>query len=157
MSFTTRKKASVFLFTLVLLIEATQAVLAVPQEERRPPLPNPVAFLVSQDIYQQDGKQWTRYNLSIENYQAYPNALFAPSPNLPPCGKNTNSARTWVEIMDQSGKRLYGFCAVGSNSDLTKLWFALESDVIPPSWVYVILNDRLTNTTYKSNLIETTG
>lgn len=156
MSFTTRKKASVFLFTLVLLMQATQAVLAVPQEAR-PKLPNPVAFLVSQDIFQQDGKQWTRYNLSIDNYQAYPNTLFAPSPNLPPCGKNTNSARTWVEIMDQSGKRLYGFCAVGSNSDLTKLWFALESNVIPPSWVYVILNDRLTNTTYKSNLIETTG
>jgi hypothetical protein len=46
---------------------------------------------------------------------------------------------------------------VGSNTDLTKLWFALESNVVPPSWVYVVLNDRLTNTTYKSNLVETTG
>ena len=156
MSFTIRKKALVFLFTLVLLMQAAQLLLAVPQEPRRA-FPNPVAFFVSQDHYEQGGKQWTRYNLAIENYAAYPNELFAPSPNLPPCGQNTKAARTWVEIVDQGGKRLYGFCAVGSNSDLTKLWFALESDVIPPSWVYVILNDRQTNTTYKSNLIETTG
>jgi len=28
--------------------------------------------------------------------------------------------------------------------------------VVPPSWVYIELNDRQTNTKYKSNLAETT-
>jgi hypothetical protein len=151
MSFTTRQKASVFLFTLVLLMQATQLTLAVPQRT----FPNPVLIFTGAEYYEQGGKQWTRYKLSVFNYDAYPNTLFAPAPSLPPCGKNNNAARTWVEILDQSGKRLYGFCAVQSNSDLTKLWFALETDVLPPSWVYVVLNDRQTGTSYKSNLTET--
>ena len=40
--------------------------------------------------------------------------------------------------------------------DLSKLWFALGEDIIPPSWVYIELNDRQTNTKYKSNLADTT-
>jgi hypothetical protein len=92
----------------------------------------------------------------VENFNAYPNEMFAAAPDLPPCGKNTKSARTWVDIYDQSGKRLNGFCALGKSADLNQIWFALESDVIPPSWVYIELNDRKTNTKYKSNLAETT-
>jgi hypothetical protein len=152
MNFTTGKKASVFLLTLVLFMLATQSILAVQRT-----LPNPVGVFVGQEYYEQGGKQWTRYKLAIDNYTDYPNTLFAPAPSLPPCGKNAQSARTWVEIYDQNGKQLYGFCAVAANSDLTKLWFALEADTIPPSWVYIILNDRQTGTKYKSNLIETTG
>jgi hypothetical protein len=74
----------------------------------------------------------------------------------PPCGQNQNSARTWVDIYDQSGKRLYGFCALGRPDDMNGLWFALETNVIPPSWIYIEMNDRQTNTKYKSNLAETT-
>jgi hypothetical protein len=81
--------------------------------------------------------------------------MFAAAPSLPPCGKNANSSRTWVDIYDQSGKRLYGFCALGKSSDLNQLWFGLEEGVVPPSWVYIELNDRSTNTKYKSNLAET--
>ena len=75
---------------------------------------------------------------------------------MPPCGTNTKSARTWVDIYDQSGKRLYGFCALTKNDDLGKLWFALERNALPPSWIYIELNDRKTNTKYKSNLADTT-
>jgi hypothetical protein len=32
----------------------------------------------------------------------------------------------------------------------------LEEGVIPPSYVYIELNDRQTNTKYKSNLADTT-
>ena len=83
--------------------------------------------------------------------------MFAASPNLPPCGNNTKASRTWVDIYDQRGKRLYGFCALGKPSDLNQIWFALESGVVPPSWVYIEMTDRATNTKYKSNLAETTN
>jgi hypothetical protein len=132
---------------------ANQIVLAAPTAE----LPNPVGILLDPEFFEQGGKQFTRYNLMVTNFVEYPNELFAPSPNLPPCGKNTKAARTWVEITDSRGKRIYGFCALATHDDLTKLWFALETDIVPPSYVYVILNDRLTNKTYKSNLIDTTG
>jgi hypothetical protein len=91
------------------------------------------------------------------NKDQYPAAMFAPAPSLPPCGKNNNSSRTWVDIYDQNGKRLYGFCALGKPADLGSIWFALEDGVIPPSWIYIEMTDRQTNTKYKSNLAETTN
>ena len=119
-------------------------------------LPNPVLALLGQEIYQAGGKDFIRYRYTIDNLQAYPMELFAAAPALPPCGLNKNASRTWVDFFDQTGKRLYGFCALGKPSDLSKLWFAVERDVVPPSWVYIEMTDRKTGTKYKSNLAETT-
>ena len=81
--------------------------------------------------------------------------MFAAAPSLPPCGLNANSSRTWIDLFDQRGKRLNGFCAIGKPGDLIGIWFAIEADVVPPSWIYIEMNDRQTNTKYKSNLAET--
>jgi hypothetical protein len=118
-------------------------------------LPNPVLVLEKQEPYQAQGKQYIRYSFAVFNSADYPAELFAASPDLPPCGKNTRSSRTWVDIFDQSGRRLYGFCALGKPADLNGIWFGLDADAIPPSWVYIEMNDRKTNTKYKSNLAET--
>lgn len=119
-------------------------------------LPNPVLYLSKLEYFQSSGKNYVRYLFGVDNSDAYPAAMFAASPNLPPCGQNTKSARTWVDIYDQQGKRLYGFCALSKPNDLNGIWFALEESVVPPSWVYIELNDRSTNTKYKSNLADTT-
>lgn len=119
------------------------------------PLPNPILYLRSIEYYETGGRQFTRYNYGIDNRDAYPNEMFAAAPDLPPCGVNTKSSRTWVDIYEQNGKRLYGFCALGNRDDLNKIWFALQRDEIPPSWIYVELSDRKTATKYKSNLAET--
>ena len=79
-----------------------------------------------------------------------------PRPRYRHAALNTKSSRTWVDIFDQRGKRLYGFCALGKPADLGGIWFALEDGVIPPSYVYIEMNDRQTNTKYKSNLADTT-
>jgi hypothetical protein len=120
------------------------------------PQPVPVLVFSGQEPIQVSGKRFTRYNYFVENFAAFPNELFAAAPSLPPCGANTRASRTWVDIYDATGKRLNGFCALGRASDLNKIWFALEEDVVPPSYVYIELNDRQTNTKYKSNLAETT-
>ena len=151
MTFTSRKKTLLFLPGLILVLLATQGVATAP-----PPLPNPVLYLIATEAFQQGGKNYIRYNYDVDNKAAYPDAMFAAAPALPPCGKNTKASRTWIDIYDQSGKRIYGFCAFSKASDLNKLWFALEESVIPPSWVYIEMNDRQTNTKYKSNLAETT-
>jgi hypothetical protein len=119
-------------------------------------LPNPVLVFLGQEPYETGGKLWTRYRYAVANADAYPAQLFAATPKLPPCGLNTNASRTWVDIYDRAGKRLYGFCALGGPGDLGKLWFALERDVLPPSWVYIEMNDRQTGVKYKSNEAETT-
>lgn len=119
-------------------------------------LPNPVLVFSGPEFFQNGGKQWIRYRYNVENFAVYPKELFAAAPELPPCGKNNKAARTWVDMYDGTGKRLNSFCAFGSPNDLNKLWFAVESDVVPPSWVYIELTDRKTNTKYKSALAETT-
>jgi len=121
-----------------------------------PILPNPVLYLTGTEAYQAGGKQYIRYKFDVFNKSEYPAEMFAAAPSLPPCGMNTKASRTWVDFFDQSGKRLYGFCALGKPADLNQIWFGLEQGVVPPSWVYIELNDRQTSTKYKSNLAETT-
>lgn len=151
MKSSTRRMATMLLAGLMLMGYATGGI-----STAQPPLPNPVLIFMGREPFEANGKQWSRYRYLVTNSTDYPNDMFASAPDLPPCGSNTKSSRTWVDIFEQNGKRLYGFCALKDRDGLTQLWFALESDVIPPSWIYVELNDRKTNTKYKSNLTETT-
>ena len=131
-------------------------LLMTPGLAKAPTLPNPVLYFLGQEFLTINGKQITHYNFDVLNKGEYPDDLFAASPNLPPCGNNTKAARTWIDFYDQSGKRLNGFCALGKSADLNGIWFSLETGVVPPSWVYIEMNDRQTNTKYKSNLSDTT-
>jgi len=144
-----RKKAVLAVATLILVF-ATQSSAAAPV------LPNPVLYFLGAEYVEINGKQITRYRFDVLNKDQYPDDMFTASPALPPCGANTKAARTWVDLYDQSGKRLNGFCALGKSADLNGIWFGLETDIIPPSYIYIELNDRKTNTKYKSNLAETT-
>ena len=119
------------------------------------PLPNPVLYLTSTEQYTANGKDFTRYRYGVENFSAYPDEMFAAAPHLPPCGQNTKSSRSWVDFFDVRGKRLYGFCALSKASDLNSIWFAVEAGEIPPSYVYIEIRDRQTDTKYKSNLADT--
>jgi len=144
------KARSLLLFPLLItVLLATQAVVSAP------PIPNPVIYLMGTEAFQQGGKTFIRYKYDVFNKADYPAAMFAAAPNLPPCGKNTKSSRTWIDIFDSRGKRLFGFCAISKPADLNQLWFALEDGVVPPSYVYIEMNDRQTNTKYKSNLADT--
>ena len=151
MNMTLAKKSGVTVLMLAILI-AAQTVAAAPQTARS--LPNPVLSFTGQEYLTVSGKEITRYHYNVVNKGEFGAELFAAATKLPPCGANTNASRTWVDIYDQSGKRLNGFCALGKPADLDGIWFALEADAIPPSWVYIELNDRQTNTKYKSNLAE---
>lgn len=146
-----RRKIPLLLASLILVMGATAKSSPAPVA-----IPNPVLVLLGQAPYTASGKQFIRYNYFVENSADFPAALFAAAPNLPPCGQNTKAARTWVDLYDSTGKRLQGFCALSKPGDLNTIWFALEQGVIPPSYIYIELNDRQTNTKYKSNLADTT-
>ena len=153
------------MLAIVAIAGTAQAATPTPSPEPTPspfpspptsPTPVPVLYLKSEEHYTAGGKNWVRHQYGVLNSAAYPAALFAAAPNLPPCGANTNSSRSWVDFFDQSGKRLQGFCALGKPADLDGIWFATEEGVVPPSWIYIEINDRQTNTKYKSNLADTT-
>lgn len=118
-------------------------------------LPNPVLVFAGQEPYSTPSGQFIRYKYFVFNSDVYPANLFAAAPSLPPCGRNTNSSRTWVDLFDSRGKRLYGFCALGSPNDLNSIWFGLPESEIPPSYIYIEMNDRQENKKYKSNLADT--
>ena len=144
-------------FTLLLATLLLTVISGSRTSRANPPvLPNPVLYLTSTQTFSQNGKDYIRYIYDVLNKDAYPNEMFAPAPALPPCGKNNNSSRTWVDIFDSRGKRLYGFCALGKAQNLEGIWFAMEDTEIPPSYIYIEMNDRETNTKYKSNLADTT-
>lgn len=131
-------------------------LLTSPVEASRGILPNPILNFLGQAPFSMGGKNYIRYSFAVQNADAYPTELFMPSPDLPPCGTNTRSSRTWVDLFDQRGQRLSGFCGLAKPEDLNGVWFSLEEGVIPPSWVYIEMNDRRTNTKYRSNLADTT-
>ena len=149
MNIFTSKKAVLAVATLILVFATHDSAAA-------PVLPNPVLYFIGAESVEISGKQMIRYRFDVANKDQYPNDMFTPSPDLPPCGANTKSSRTWIDVYDQRGKRLNGFCALGKSADLNGIWFALETEVVPPSWVYIEMNDRKMNTKYKSNLADTT-
>lgn len=149
------KRAFVAIVSSVLIFVSLHLT-GTAQTTSTPPLPNPVLYMMYHELYTTPAGPFVRYRYGVLNSSAYPNTLFAPSPSLPPCGTNTSSSRTWIDLFDQSGKRLYGFCALGSSDKLNTIWFAVREGQVPPSWVYIEMHDRQTGTKYKSNLAETT-
>jgi hypothetical protein len=92
-----------------------------------------------------------RIYIPVVNWNAYDNEMFRKAPELPPCGKNNNSSRTWVDIYDaKTHKRIYGFCAFDSNDDLKKIWFMPKAR---SGRVYIILIDRACKRRYRSNIV----
>jgi hypothetical protein len=118
--------------------------------------PNPILYLTTQEYYTTSAGSFVRYRYDVLNKDQYPAAMFVPAPSLPPCGRNANSSRTWVDFFNaRTNQRLYGFCALGNPSQLGSIWFALPEGTIPPSYVYIELIDRQTNTRYRSNNADT--
>ena len=145
----------------IAIISASLAAALIPgagasQASQTATLPNPILYLTGQEYYTANGRSFVRYRYDVFNKEAYPAALFTPAPALPPCGNNANSSRTWVDFFESRGRRLYGFCSLGRPQDLGSLWFALPEGEVPPSYVYIEMTDRQTNTKYRSNLADTT-
>ena len=134
---------------------AALAAISSPAAAQSAPPGNPVLYLTGIEYYSTGGKNWVRYRYDVLNKDAYPADMFAAAPNLPPCGQNTSSSRSWVDFFDSRGTRLYGFCALGTPANLGSLWFAMEEGTVPPSYVYIEITDRQTNQTFTSNLADT--
>ena len=122
-----------------------------------PPTPKPVLYFIGQEPYSTGASSFVRYRYGVFNSSDFPDELFAAAPKLPPCGSNTNAARSWVDLFETNGRRLYGFCAMRKSIDLNTIWFSLPEGTVPPSWIYIEITDRQTGTKYRSNLAETTN
>lgn len=121
----------------ILLLLLAGASIPIPAQD----LPKPVLAFRGTD---HNGSGYTQYKFEISNYSEYPAALFEAAPDLPPCGRNPNASRTWIEIFNDQGSYLYGFCALKEPAELKKLWFAVRTSADPPPSIRVEVNDRRT-------------
>lgn len=113
-------------------------------------LPDPIIKLAGTEDYTVSGTDFTRYMIPVTNWNVYPDELFEAAPDLPPCGLNTESSRTWVDIYNQDDVRIYGFCALGASENLQDIWFAVKKGETPPESVYIVMTDRRCDLTYVS-------
>ena len=118
-------------------------------------VPDPVLVFVGHEAHEWNGKKLVQYKYVVENRSDFPNELFAPAPELPPCGRNTKASRTWLDFIDQDGKYIYGFCALADHDELSKISFNIVEGSAVPRQVYVILIDRQTDKRYYSNHVDT--
>jgi len=101
------------------------------------------------------GNQFMYYNFRVRNQNSFLADLFRLSPELPPCGLNENSSRSWVGIYDgETDQRYYGFCALEHSDGLERLWFAIPLEDEQPKSFYMELEDRQCGKKYRSNTIE---
>jgi len=141
-----KRSAIVFVLFLVLVFIAARAFSQVPCG---PVMPKPKLGFLSKNV---DGG-FMRYWFTVTNRAQYPNILFAASPNLPPCGLNNNASRTWLDIFNGgNGQRIYGYCALSSNTQMGRLSFAVPLTAPQPKSFFITLTDRKCNAKVKSNV-----
>lgn len=115
-----------------------------------PDLPNPELTLESVATV----GNFVRYELNVQNYEAFPDCLFAPTAEYGACGANTTPSRTWVDIYDAADDSyIFGFCALYSPTSLDNIWFAIPLGTTPPEQVYVEMTDRKCGQAYRSQPI----
>jgi len=117
-------------------------------------LPKPRLGLIRTDDVTDKGRRLRIYTIEITNRTEFSDELFAASADLPPCGTNTNSARTWINVYVDNGRRVYGWCAIHSIAELSSLKFNIPADDPQPAKIYVDFVDRREGKIVKSNKIE---
>lgn len=137
------KRAAMFGLLLALLMLADTQLAA--QEK----LPRPVLVFTEKKDYEANGRELTLYRLDVQNKADFPAEMFEPAPDLPPCGRNANSSRSWVNIYGENGKRIYGFCALKSPDELSKLAFNVPRGTVLNE-IYIVIHDRRLNKRVKS-------
>jgi hypothetical protein len=125
----------------------------LPGETCFPNLPAPVLVFEGTENYSASGGLFTRYLLTVSNRASFPDQLFSVASDLPACGLNTSSSRTWMDIFAAGGSYVYGFCGLRSSADLNDIWFAVPMGQAPPAAVYIRMTDRRFNVTYTSNTV----
>ena len=125
------------------------AVCAVGQDLPKPDL----RFVNARDVVISE-KRFRMYEIEVVNRAEFLNELFVPAPDLPPCGRNTNASRTWIEFFNEKGDRIYGHCAINSNEKLKAVMFMVPAEAKQPAKVFVDFNDRRENNTVRSNTVD---
>jgi hypothetical protein len=138
----------------ILSMKVVLIVLAFAMAAAAQNLPRPEIRLVGVENRVSNGRPLKAYEIEVVNRAEYPNDLFMEAPVLPPCGRNTNAARTWIEIYGDREIRLQGWCAIKDSGELASLQFALPANRPQPKTMFIKLVDRFEGVIVRSNTIK---
>ncbi len=91
-----------------------------------------------------------KYNVtfSLANHRQFPDELFSNAPDLPACGLNTNSSRSWVYFKDVDNSQNRSYCNISSASKLEIFSITYTGNI--PESVYLLIDDRRYDNQYIS-------
>lgn len=139
--------------TKILFLAATAVLTGLAAMASAQDMPKPKLRFVSVTDTVNNGYKLKLYEIEVINREDFDNELFMPSPALPPCGKNTKASRTWVNIYNEKGARIYGYCAMNANSELASIKFMVEAGKPQPKKIFVDLVDRFEERIVRSNTV----
>lgn len=117
-------------------------------------LPSPEIRLVGVADVVSNGYALKAYEIEVVNRAEFPNELFLETNVLPPCGKNASPSRTWINIFNERGARLYGWCVIKDNGELASLRFAIDVRRPQPKRISLEVVDRFEGIAARSNTIK---
>jgi len=112
-----------------------------------------LAFLGSETSkYPGTGDPVINYWLGVTNWQEFSPGLFVAAPDLPPCGLNAASRAT-VRALVAPSTLLNEWCSLRNPREMERFGFYLLTASPQPARVYIEIVDRLSNLTYRSNVV----
>ena len=109
-----------------------------------------IAFL-GQEPVTRSGQSWTRYRYNVN----------MPRPRIPvvasiwPKVPRVNSTVPGISFVTKQKRSLAAFYG-GKRNNVPTWFFELSADVIPPSWVRLVVSSPPATRAFKSNFAETT-
>lgn len=117
-------------------------------------LPKPEIRLVGVADEVNNGFAVKAYEIEVVNRAEYSNELFLETNVLPPCGKNPNASRTWVNLYADRGAKIYGWCVIKDNGELASLRFNVAAGAPQPKKIFIDIIDRFEMKLARSNAIK---
>jgi hypothetical protein len=133
----------------VVLIVLAFALAAVAQG-----LPRPEIRLVGVADAVNNGYPVKAYEIEVVNRGEYSDDLFLQTAVLPPCGKNPNASRTWINLYVDRGARIQGWCVIKDSGELASLRFNIAARAPQPKTIFIDLVDRFEGIVVRSNKIK---
>jgi hypothetical protein len=158
-------KNKIFIFALFLFALGT--VSAHAQDENKKIIAKPTTVIVKPKLalqgavaYERDGKQYHKIILTVTNRDKISSKMFELGANekLPPnpC-REKGRTRIALSVFGEDGKQIASCLKVASAQALEAPSFLIEKGKTVPEYVYIVLTDLKTGSTYKSNLVSPFG
>jgi hypothetical protein len=135
-------------FTHLALIVVALSITAIAQD-----MPKPQLRLLGVRDHVNNGYAVRLYEVEVVNRSEISDEFFIAAPALPPCGQNTNSSRTWINLYNEKSARLYGWCSIKTNGELSSLGFMIPATDPQPKKIFIDLVDRAEGRVLRSNKI----